>query len=464
MNSVCTTRDDLTHGEKDMWTRTMQRSIARLSLLFTLILTFLSGFCFGQTASQLPAAPNYNQLISTGNDYLKEGKLKDAYSTAMVAVQAEASRFEAYALAALALHGQGADADAKKFVEKAFARAPEGKKPLLNQMAKLIDDAIAAASASDQIAPTPDTRRRMAVLQLIMADADKATTATERNRLLNEFLDQSSPFVKEHPDQINIWVLRAVAALEVNKTGAGSTAGRRLIALGQDRSDQKIQKVLAMLERKGWLNDKIAGVADALVGVWKCKSSNALQVPYELKITSAEPLTFSRVSGPGPSKVWPLPGSPPHVETDSMTRTTSSCVWANGNLQCTTTMDDSNGMLAELQRKNDGKILPHDDWVSTIVFNFTQSEIRIVTSIGKALHGAGFEYSCVKGTSEIRSALSARSPIIPRPIPQTEPVNQDLQQHVCALIQPPSYQNAFHSPFPGFVNQCLRKAVMVCST
>src|SRR5215831_3941575 len=56
-------------------------------------------------------SPTYNQLVSAGYDFLKEGKLKEAYVSSMEAAKRSPSRFEAYALAALVLSQQGITSD-----------------------------------------------------------------------------------------------------------------------------------------------------------------------------------------------------------------------------------------------------------------------------------------------------------------------------------------------------------------
>jgi hypothetical protein len=116
-------------------------------------------------------------------------------------------------------------------------------------------------SAFDSSKLTGDARRTFDVLTLIIEDADKATEVDERSGYLQEFLLRSQDFVKEHPDSLPLWTLRAVAALETNQAAAGREACQRMIGLkAGDLNDPKIRRVLAMLDRKGWFR------ADAGVG------------------------------------------------------------------------------------------------------------------------------------------------------------------------------------------------------
>jgi hypothetical protein len=65
-----------------------------LSASVSLVLVWLA--VSASTAfAQSPNQPSYNQLISSGNDLLKEGKPKEAYAAAMAAAQADDKRFEA---------------------------------------------------------------------------------------------------------------------------------------------------------------------------------------------------------------------------------------------------------------------------------------------------------------------------------------------------------------------------------
>jgi uncharacterized membrane protein len=96
-----------------------------------------------QSQAKLPT-PTYNQLVSVGYDFLKEGKLKEAYTGALEAAKVDPSRFEAYALAALVLSEQGITAEAKAFLDKAVARAPADKKKRLEEITRTVAPAKAS--------------------------------------------------------------------------------------------------------------------------------------------------------------------------------------------------------------------------------------------------------------------------------------------------------------------------------
>lgn len=102
---------------------------------------------------------------------------------------------------------------------------------------------------------TGDGRRTYDVLRLIVEDVDAATTADQRRGYLQEFLVKSERFAKEQPKALQLWTLRAIAALELNQGAAGREACSKMIELkAGDMDDPRIRRVLAMLDRKGWYN------------------------------------------------------------------------------------------------------------------------------------------------------------------------------------------------------------------
>jgi hypothetical protein len=105
---------------------------------------------------------------------------------------------------------------------------------------------------------TGDARRTFDVLALIIDDADRATTADERNGYLKEFLARSQDFVREHPSSLPLWTLRAVAALEVNQAATGREACQHMVAMkAAEMDDPRIRRVLAILDRRGWFSADI---------------------------------------------------------------------------------------------------------------------------------------------------------------------------------------------------------------
>ena len=102
---------------------------------------------------------------------------------------------------------------------------------------------------------TGDARTFDVLTLVIIDDADKATTADERNGYLKEFLAKSQDFVRERPNSLPLWTLRAVAALEVNQAATGREACQHMVAMkAEEMDDPRIRRVLAVLDRRGWFS------------------------------------------------------------------------------------------------------------------------------------------------------------------------------------------------------------------
>jgi len=237
----------------------MSRISARLVifLCFALALAVTSVTLLSANAGMHSPQVTYGQLIKAARAQMDQGKLDDAFLTASAAIAMDEKRWEAYAIAALVLGAQGNNADAVKFVDKAFARAPEEKKATLSEMKDKFGKAAAAvqkpAAASADALPK-EARRKFEVLVMIAQDADKAQYQQERVKLLNELMAKNTEFVSEYPDNKDAWLMRAAVAIELDYPGIGWQAGKKLKALGlADSDDPKVGKVMAQLERKGWL-------------------------------------------------------------------------------------------------------------------------------------------------------------------------------------------------------------------
>jgi hypothetical protein len=84
--------------------------------------------------------------------------------------------------------------------------------------------------------------------------AAKSKDPAEQVHLFGNYLHDSRIFLTTHPDVTQLWVLRAVAALKLNKPATGAQAGQILSSLPpKDRDDPHIQKLLQVLGQYGWL-------------------------------------------------------------------------------------------------------------------------------------------------------------------------------------------------------------------
>jgi hypothetical protein len=96
-------------------------------------------------------------------------------------------------------------------------------------------------------------------LIVLARQALQSADLDEQNKLLRQFVDQSSKFLQRHPDQMLLWQLRATAALSLDDAMAGFEAGQHLIARGAaDSGDQSLLQLLGQLKNKGWLDKQEA--------------------------------------------------------------------------------------------------------------------------------------------------------------------------------------------------------------
>jgi hypothetical protein len=97
--------------------------------------------------------------------------------------------------------------------------------------------------------------------------AAKSTDPKEQTHLFDNYLYLSRNYLRDHFDpSYQLWVLRAIAALKLNKPATGSQAGQILLTMPpQQRAEPRIQRILAVLDKQGWLpKDKPAGASPNL--------------------------------------------------------------------------------------------------------------------------------------------------------------------------------------------------------
>ena len=96
-------------------------------------------------------------------------------------------------------------------------------------------------------------------LIVLAHQAQQTSDLPEQTKLLQQFMDQSSPFLQKHPMQMLLWQLRAASAISLNEPMAGYEAGEKLLAAGAaDSTDSNLQGLLAQLKNRGWLEKEWA--------------------------------------------------------------------------------------------------------------------------------------------------------------------------------------------------------------
>jgi hypothetical protein len=90
-------------------------------------------------------------------------------------------------------------------------------------------------------------------------EAQQNPSLAQQRAALQQFMDESTVFLRKHPDQTLLWQLRAASAISLNDPMAGYEAGQTLLAAGAaDSNDPNLQRLLAQLNTKGWLDKQKA--------------------------------------------------------------------------------------------------------------------------------------------------------------------------------------------------------------
>jgi hypothetical protein len=86
-------------------------------------------------------------------------------------------------------------------------------------------------------------------------EAQQTNDLEEQKKLLQQFMDKSSPFLEKYPDEMLLWQLRAAGAITLDDALAGYEAGQKLLAAGGgDNDDANLGRLLAQLNLKGWMD------------------------------------------------------------------------------------------------------------------------------------------------------------------------------------------------------------------
>ena len=215
--------------------------LAALLMLGSVIYLSVLGVVFAndQVAS-------FDDRFQSAQTYFQQGRLPEALTESRAAAMIDSNRFEAPALAALVLIKQGRATEARTELDAARRLAPPDKQEKLNAIGRLLETGVPSVATESQ-------RRQSNVLALIMEDADKAAQISDRQQFMREFMDKSVTYLKDSPDDGRIWILRALASLELDREDDGILAAREIKRLHLTESDDpKIARVVANLDRKGW--------------------------------------------------------------------------------------------------------------------------------------------------------------------------------------------------------------------
>jgi len=154
-----------------------------------------------------------------------------------------------------------------------------------------------AATVPAAAALTGEDKLDYSALIEMVRQAQESTDLEEQTRLLQQFMEQSAGFLKQHPEQMEIWQLRGAAAISLQEPKAGYEAGQRLLAAGaMDNGDANVQQLLAKLKLLGWMDkEKVEGLqlqADAArsaqVAASAAEQAAALRAQYTFPAAHAD--------------------------------------------------------------------------------------------------------------------------------------------------------------------------------
>lgn len=168
----------------------------------------------------------------------------------------------------------GKYADAQKLVAGLLIAYPDDQRLI---KAKALIEKLLAPGGSTSAAPTNSQPAQPAVnanteqltgmdeveynsLIELARQAQQTTDLDEQKKLLRQFMDQSGVFLQKNPYQMLLWQLRAASAIRLNDPMSGYEAGQKLLAAGAaDSNDPNVQRLLAQLNNKGWLDKQEVG-------------------------------------------------------------------------------------------------------------------------------------------------------------------------------------------------------------
>lgn len=138
--------------------------------------------------------------------------------------------------------------------------------------------------------PVPLSPLAAKELELIMADVNQKS-GDARKAPVKELFSRTESLLKTHPENLNLWAMHGLAALELADAAAAKNAGTNLLRLGADRSSKpQTLTLMAMLSRKGWLltEQELAQVRAAELAETERKKAEAakLAADNEAKIVA----------------------------------------------------------------------------------------------------------------------------------------------------------------------------------
>jgi hypothetical protein len=240
-------------------------------------------FCAFVVATVLPslaqvtalAVPNGNAMPATAvpADQAPDSVMKKLSDLVHAGKYAEAQQLTAGLL--LAYPEDQRLIKAKALLDKSLAAASAKAIPSADPSASDSEPTPATGTAATQLSGMDKVEYN--TLIELAREAQQGTGLERQRASLSQFMDKSRAFLQKHPDQILLWQLRAASAISLNDPMAAYEAGQKLIATGAaDSNDPNMQRLLAQLNSKGWLDKQKAeddNKYGGVLGTWKVSCS-----------------------------------------------------------------------------------------------------------------------------------------------------------------------------------------------
>ena len=155
---------------------------------------------------------------------------------------------------------------AKALLEKLLAPAPSANGTAnSSQPTNNATPAQPAATANVEQLNGMDKLDYSALIELAR-EAQQTTDPSQQNTLLRQFMEGSGKFLQKHPNEMLLWQLRAASAISLNAPRAGYQAGQKLLEAGAaDSNDPNLQRLIAQLKNKGWLDRQQAELLEVSI-------------------------------------------------------------------------------------------------------------------------------------------------------------------------------------------------------
>ncbi|MBN9690201.1 MAG: SUMF1/EgtB/PvdO family nonheme iron enzyme [Verrucomicrobia bacterium] len=211
----------------------------------------------GRTWGQTPSAPSergFDAAFQAARNHFVHEQYWDAAAALETARMLAPERWEGPALAAQILHHLQRPDEAQAALREARRLVPSDQAERLEKFAKDLGPmkpAPSRALASESGDRLPTELDRL-ILQVKQAEAE--ADPERRAQLFREFLQRSSALAQSSPDELAVWTLRAIAAMDLNDYSLGQEAAQQMERLGASAStEQRTREVYQLAVRREWV-------------------------------------------------------------------------------------------------------------------------------------------------------------------------------------------------------------------